>query len=450
MEQTSSETIAPLEVLPSNVGQHAARKHDKISPSKLNNSDPMVGGCYGFQSREGTNDAAEQGTRLHEVMERELNFVLELAPLHDETTFPGYLFGRRIAEKWNDEEYSLILWAAQQVGPYLKGLPRQAIVQESRRTVTGIDGKQLMYGHDDLMIRRNPTMAIVVDYKFGIDPVLPAQDNRQGWAYAIAVLQGDPNLEKVGVMFVQPKLRATTKAVFSRSELTQKLIHIHRIVDNAKIVQADDHPGLRSPGSACDWCALRGPACRAYMQHFQLTVQKFHNLPVLPSINLDAITTPEQAVAAQVWIKFLDDEALSAIKQRCLDIIKAAGGSATLKLDDGQEITYKVVEKQFPRTIGSPPAVAEALALYVEPTAVLSAAKLSLEKLVDVVVPAIQQEQEVSTGEKCTKEEATTMLEGILLAHGLIHREEGKTEYLKQQKTAKKERKPKKVAASAA
>jgi hypothetical protein len=54
---------------------HADRGHAEFSPSALK----YLSACAGFQGKEGTSEAAEKGTRIHEALE-----VRDPSALHDQ------------------------------------------------------------------------------------------------------------------------------------------------------------------------------------------------------------------------------------------------------------------------------------------------------------------------------------------------------------------------------
>ena len=60
---------------------HGSRGHAEFSPSSLK----YVASCAGFKGREGTNEAAEKGTRIHEALE-----VRDPSALHNEEELQIY------------------------------------------------------------------------------------------------------------------------------------------------------------------------------------------------------------------------------------------------------------------------------------------------------------------------------------------------------------------------
>lgn len=410
---------------------HSAREHDKISPSKLNYLDPEVGGCVGFKNTDTTNEAAEEGTRNHETMEVELEVVrTKLTPITSNTCFSSHIWARRIGAKWPDETYELLHFCAHHLDPYLQGLDRNSILQESRRTLTGLDDKPLMFGHDDVtLLRRKQNMVIVADYKFGWEPVISAAVNRQTMAYGIMALQAFPWAKSVGVMLIQPKHNAVTKRVIKREEIQPLLELIHRIVENHRLALRDLTKAQLNPGVACRYCARAG-TCPAYLERLPVAVRATGGLPSLADINVQAIQTPEQAAVAAAWVDFLNDEALKNIKKRALEIAQLNGRVISHTLPDGTEIRYEVEDKKFDRVVGAAPLVAEALQDIVDPKVVLGAASLSIGKLVDIVAPIIQ-ENAALMGNEITKKAATEQLEGLLEANNLLSRPDGTIPYLK-------------------
>lgn len=421
---TTTPTITP---------DHSARKHAKVSPSKLNYVDPSLGGCRGFKSSDETNAAAEEGTELHELLDK---LLVEYRDGGMRGSWEGYLFSRRPALKWSDDHDYLLRFCARSVDMYFASRPR--VVNEQRVTISDAGGTPITYGHYDVLIIPKPNVGILGDWKFGINPVEPAPTNRQGLAYAVGVFQAFPEIDVVGVKFVQPRLNWITEAVFHRRdiakhiEVIKDLVHQSLTTNEALDKDPSSVPATQlNPGSACAHC-VRCAKCPAYLQKMQVLAPAFGGMPAPVGVNLDAIDSPQKAALAYAWAKFLDDK-LDDVKKRCLEVAELNGGKISItNPETGEELNYTVCERGFDRSLGSAPLVADSLAQWVTPEQVLGAADLALGRLQNLVVPAMM-EQNDELSKKAAEEALATHLE----SHGLLSRPDGKIKYLKQTKKPK-------------
>jgi len=272
----------------------------------------------------------------------------------------------------------------------------------------------------DLLLVRGAS-ATLVDWKFGFLPVPSADENRQGWNYAAAVFQALP-VTTVTVEFVQPRRGSVSSCTFSQHDPLAEQI------DNI-IANSHDETAPRNPGKACTYCN-RKAACPAYLQKFQLAVfEAGMDIPV--TLNLDVIDTPEKAAIAREWVSFLE-MGFGPIKAKVQEIALANGGRIAATVGD-RTIAYKMVSKGLNREVGDAVQVASALSNFVEPTQILGAAELSLGKLEEIVVPAIQQ----NSPEKMTKKAAKAALHAILEAQDLLTRPDGQVQFLKREAETK-------------
>lgn len=418
---------------------HSIRGHAHRSPSKANYLDPSVGGCPGFASSSGTSAAAEEGTAHHEMLDKLLG---EWWALREKRgTFKGYLSGRRIALRWSDEAHFLYCYCADVIDKYAP--KANDLHREIRVVILRRDGSELTFGHFDVLLILGD-VGLLLDWKFGILPVHPAEENRQGFMYAIGVMQRWLHLSKVGVIFVQPRLQWVSKHMIARAEMPALLEMLEAIDAEAERVEnqfAADPKSVDAaslnPGDACKYCS-RGADCKGYLGKLQVAAPRYGALPAPADFRLEAIDTPEKAAVAHAWASFLEDR-LPQVKQRCLQIAKEAGGELRCTGEDGQEFILKVRRRGFDRALGQAPLVADCLAeLGVVPEQVLAAATLSVGALENVVVPVLQ-EQDETLSKKDAKERLTAHLE----ANGLISQPDGYIEYLQREKQ-QKEPKPKK------
>jgi len=409
------------------VVDHSVRKHAKFSPSKMNYLDARVGGCVGFQGKEGTNAAAEEGTEHHEVLDVLMQAWWNLGK--GRGSFEGFLFTERIRRKWTDEVDYLYVFCARSIDKYLAKADELFLEQTVEIRV---DTRVVTWGHFDVLIRIG-TAGILIDWKFGQIPVLPADENRQGFAYAVGALQKWYNLQRVGIVFVQPRLQWVSRFMVERKDAFKYQQIVQEVVEAAERFSGTDDPHdaeLLNPGSACTYCA-RAANCSAFLNKLQVAAPRFGALPAPQDFRLDAIDTPEKAAVAYAWAAFLDDK-LDEVKARCRALAEQNGGEISCPSPDGHPLRYRLAERAIDRSVGSAPQVAESLAQWVAPEQILAAATLSLGKLEDVVVPAMQEQDDT-----LTKKRAKELLASHLESNGLLTRPDGKVQFLKQVKEPK-------------
>jgi len=408
---------------------HGARAHHKFSMSKLNYLDPAVGGCRGYKSREGTSKAAEDGTELHEVSERVLRGYLKAA--RSGMTLAQYAAAVR---DWDDDSNVLLHQCFTYLDEYALRKGAKVFIELKAR-IRRDDGSEVNYGHLDLFVLFADNTSSLIDWKFGYAPVLPAHINRQGLGYAAAMFQQFPQAKSIEVVFVQPRLRWVTKHVYRREEANEMSFRVDQIVQGAIDVQGEDGQRplmgyLLNPGSACEYCARVGGNCPGYLSKYRMAVQLMGAMPSLPgSFNLDAIDSPEKAAIARAWVDFLD-AAAGPIKERAQEIALNNGGQIEAVLPDGQVVRYEMKSRGVNRELGSAPEIAECLKDIIMPAQLLGAAKLGLEKTLELAAPALLEvNPEVGT-KKAAREAILSMLE----AHGLVSKPDGKVEFLKRTK----------------
>jgi len=411
---------------------HGARAHHKFSMSKLNYLDPAVGGCRGYKSREGTSAAAEEGTQLHEISEKVLrDFLKGHKP---GVTLEAFANARR---EWDDDSHALLAYCFRYLDEYVIK-PGARFYIELKARIRRNDGTEVNYGHLDLFVLQADGSAQLIDWKFGHSPVLPANTNRQGLGYAAAMFQQFPQARSIEVVFVMPRLRWVTRHVYGRPEAAQMAYQVDQIIQGAIAVQGEMgqkplQADLLNPGSACEYCARVGDKCPGYLQTYVMAVQRFGNMPAIPTtLNLDAIDTPEKAAIARAWVDFMD-LAAQPIKDRAMELARINGDQIEAVLPDGQTVTYKIQSRSINRELGSAPEVADALKDFIVPQQLLAAAKLGLEKTLELAAPALLELQPEVGTKKAAREAILSLLE----AHGLVTRAEGKVEFLKRTKTPK-------------
>jgi hypothetical protein len=462
--------IQNLEVIATST-DHSVRKHHRFGPSKL----PYTEACPGFTSTDGTSEAAEQGTRLHEIAD-------EIVKHWKATKTPLFQLLDTYCKTnpVDDDERGLLAFCFKELN---KWIDRTNIV-ENEIEIKVIDysvpetdeSRTLTAGFLDLLLIFGTT-ALLIDWKFGWIPVAPAPSNLQGRAYALGAFLKYPRLDKIGVMFVQPKLGGLSETLYTRSDVPQMYKTIRDTINSALIVRRDpvNTTHLLKTGDYCTYCAkAKDGTCPAKMRQLALVASQRAEMP-LPNFNVEALDTPEKAALALYWVNLVEEAGfLDAIKARAKEFALGSPDRRIQYIDPktGTVIAYGIEDRRHDRSIGSPLEVYEALGGIVTMEEILGCAELSLGKTETVVTNAIyEQENEepakivlaaemelaalVSSGSitkteaakrlsevkkkhpRITKKDAGERFTNILEAHGALSRPDGKIPVLKRQKQVK-------------
>lgn len=454
--------LGPVEIL---TPDHSVRKHHKRGPSKLGYIDE----CPAFTSTDGSSEAAEQGTRLHEIMDW---IVSKYKTLNCSTPLFDILSDYAKENPIDDDERSLLAFCIRELN---KWLPQASeIFNETRVIVENPDGSELTHGSLDLLLVFKSGNALLIDLKFGWLPVMPAPSNLQGRAYALGALMARHDLNKIGVMFIQPKLGLVDTAVYHRRQLNDMFQTIRRTIDRAEAFERDPvgNQGMMKSGDYCSYCALsKAGTCPAKLSQLRAVATTRSSLPTMPS--LDVIDTPEKAALARYWVELIEQEGfLSGVKDKAKEFAQNNGGSISVTLPDGEIIAYAIQERGHDRVLGEALEVAKVLESFLTLEEILGCADLSIGKLEDIGVRALYEaenevpESKISGAEtqldalvtsgaltktaaakklkeikaanpRITKKEAKEKFSGLLEAHGVLSKPDGKIPVLKRQKNTK-------------
>jgi hypothetical protein len=436
---------------------HSARTHHKYGMSKLN----AFQECGGFVSRDGTSLAAEEGTFLHEIMDVVTRaLALALAQGKRETSAIEYL-NKAVATQFvvTDEQRTLLEACARELDNLLLKEPVQ-ILHEKKVHLRHPNGDELNHGHYDVLLIYKDGYGILIDWKFGWIPVPDAQHNVQGEGYAAACFQEYSALNRITMVFVQPKLNRRSEWTFDRQELFAMYQHVRGIIAAA---QAEDK--VLRPNPYCDFCDRRG-TCSALVKVVSDAVVKYEGLPVEDIVSIlkgAEIQTQQQAAVAYYYIdrmKAILEEA--DVRGKVLEFAKMSGGHLTAQLPDGRIISVDVKTRKSPRSVDSPALVAEALQDFLSPQQVLTCCDINITKLDEVFSQTVvtrsqerakaileqaekglagatskvaeharKQAQTAAKNQMLTKKAGKELLDNILRSEGLISTSDKLVEYLK-------------------
>lgn len=280
---------------------HKARKHHPFSPSKLQ----ILEACPRFRGTEGTNEAAERGTLMHEASET-LDF-----------------------SKLTREEAGAVHAYLDFIAASKDALPGCVELTEIR---VAIDPQETTAGFlDKVLISADETEAHVIDLKTGFGDIEDADNNLQGMAYSIGVRRKYPKLRKVKVSFYMPRqAKQESTHEFTSEELDAAYARIVMVVKRAKRAKFTKGFEMAVPHTGvCRFCAFfdgdngTKPRCP---KAGNLVTRATKHMPIeVPTLE-EMTTSDDPIVLGKVmdFFKFLE-EWQKPIKSRILSIARNGG-----------------------------------------------------------------------------------------------------------------------------
>jgi len=336
--------------------------HHRYSPSSIELFEACP--CYKPDDSPRDTTAADEGTLMHLAAETDDVSILETEE-QIETVERVLAFKRALIATYDNP----------------------TVLNEERVTVDGITR-----GTVDLTVIEG-TLADIVDYKFGRNPVTDADTNGQVQSYVAGTFEKYPDLETIRATLLLPRQDHVTTATYTRSDLEHIRLRLATVVARC---EADDKvPNPTDKG--CTYCGNKA-SCSA-LHTFALSVAR--DLPVPVSFDLERMADPQEMAKLLVLGKLLEDWS----KQMRSSITKLA-------VEDGVEIPgYGIASRGGSYEITE---VLEAISLVIDKyevdlSAVTQACKVSIPKLTDVVA-AVE-----GRSKKEIREELLTVLEDCIV-----------------------------------
>lgn len=219
-----------------NTVNHTDRDHAEFSPSALK----YLHTCSGFHGKEGSSDAADMGTRIHEALE-----------VRDPSTLQS------------EEEvniYDQLVVDEKEVFDSVFGdmLDNVEIIREKRLHLE-LDALSPTFGTCDIVAISSLGVALVADYKTGISIIDPPRANWQAIAYTLGVFQTYPAVDIIHFAFLVPRNGGVIVGTFNRTEIDELRNRISAVVRSAEqtrpkwasgTIEIDD----LGPSSNCRFC----------------------------------------------------------------------------------------------------------------------------------------------------------------------------------------------------
>lgn len=307
--------------------------HAKHGPSTLKYKEI----CPGWKSREGTNRAAETGTRVHEAVEKE-----DPSLLHDD---------------WDRMLYERCLEA---LGHIVRKHRMDKPGENHKEITLDIDlGDGLAtYGTADrLMVRGNE--AVMIDWKTGRGQIDDASVNTQAQAYTLGVFQRFPEVDRVHFWFVIPQRDEVSFHTYTREDVPRITLRLSTVIRRAEAVERvwDARGGMPSDmlnphSGVCDWCSNQW-RCKAVTEKVLDLARKYgtDGLPVPAKVHGSETDNPEDMAALLRLLPVVERWA-EGVKSRAKQMV----------FEEALEIPgFEGKEKAGPRTVSSALAAWEAV-----------------------------------------------------------------------------------------
>lgn len=276
---------------------HAERGHAEFSPSSLKYS----AGCSGYKGREGSNAAAEMGTRIHEAIE-----------INDPSSLES------------EEEVSIYQEIIADQQEYLMNYGDKKLTESHAEIILDVELRGTStYGTCDFLNVYGDTEGVLIDYKTGISVIDTPDNNWQAKAYTVGCFQRFPKLETIDFVFFIPQRNEILSHVFHREDLEELIDDLSTVILAAEKVRPkwdEGTPDLSdlTPTVNCRFCKFEGvcPALGALV----VEVAKKIN-PQLPDVDIDSVEDP--IVVEQLWsIAKIVTNWADGFKQRAVALAK--------------------------------------------------------------------------------------------------------------------------------
>jgi hypothetical protein len=257
------------------IPDHSDRGHAEFSPSSLK----YCAGCAGFHGREGTNAAAEMGTRIHEAIEIEDPSNLQ-----------------------SEEEVSIYEEIISDQTEYLKNYEDLELTETHAEILLDIELKGTStFGTCDHLSIYGETEGVLIDYKTGISKIDTPSNNYQAKAYTIGCFQKFPKLEKITFVFFIPQRNEILSDTFYRQDLDDLITELSSVILAAERTRPKWKTGTPelselTPTVNCRFCKYED-VCPA-LGGLVVEVAKKIN-PQLPDVDIDSVEDPD--VIEQLW-----------------------------------------------------------------------------------------------------------------------------------------------------
>lgn len=291
---------------------HSERAHAVFGPSSLK----YYAKCAGYHGRDGTNPAAEMGTRIHEALE-----VRDPSALQSEQEHELY-------ETMLKDELEVF----EQV---FHGSPSTVILREHRLTLDLPTVRTPTFGTSDI-VAYDGDVGLQVDYKSGVSKIDEVRGNWQAKAYVVGMFQMFPFINRINFVFLIPQRKEILADSFTRDELPRLVQEISDVICVAETIRPKWDNGAPDidelgPSTNCRYCRHED-TCPA-LGAVAVAVARKYNPLGLPDGPIDSTNLDDPQVIGKLFVvaKILEDWA-SGIKRKAVLLAESGVEFDDLKL----------------------------------------------------------------------------------------------------------------------
>lgn len=274
--------------------------HAEFGPSSLK----MFEICPGYTGREGTNPAAEMGTRIHEALELDdlskLTTDIEIGIAESCLETLGHIIAHHNLTNYEDH-------------------------REIRLDIDLNDGLSTFGTCDRLLIQGN--VGVQVDWKTGVSVIDDAEVNCQAQAYTLGSFQRFPQLQEIHFYFVIPQRGEVSYAKYTRDDIPRIQLRLSTVIRRAKEARkcwakGENVPveSLNPTPGVCDYCANQAK-CTAVTKKVLTIAAKYEgdNYP-LPEEVHGSLTHDPAAIAQMLRFVPIAEKWAAGVKERAKEM----------------------------------------------------------------------------------------------------------------------------------
>lgn len=291
---------------------HSDRAHAVFGPSSLK----YYAKCAGYHGRDGTNPAAEMGTRIHEALE-----VRDPSALQSELEHELY-------ERMLQDELEVF-------EQLFHGSTSVTTLREHRLVLDLPTVQTPVFGTADIVAYDGP-VGLSLDYKSGVSKIDDVRDNWQAKAYTVGMFQMFPFLERINFVFLIPQRREVLVDCFTRDELPRLVEEISAVIRVAEATRpkwSEGAPDIEElgPSTNCRFCRHED-TCPALGAVAVAVARKYNPLGI-PAGPIDSTNLSDPQTIGKLYViaKILEEWA-SGIKRKAVLLAESGVEFDELKL----------------------------------------------------------------------------------------------------------------------
>lgn len=298
-------------------------KHAEFGPSSLKHFEI----CPGYKGREGTNPAAEMGTRIHHALETDDDSGLE----ND--------YERLIAERCREARVKILTHHGFVGNQY--DVSTYEVHREIRLQIDLGGGLSTFGTSDELCTLGN--VGVQIDWKTGRGAIDDAEVNCQAQAYTLGCFQKFPELETIHFYFVIPQRDEISFATYTRADIPRIKLRLATVIRRAQAARECWAKGgsvpvedLNPQPGTCDYCA-NSVQCSAIKAKVLTIASRYADdgFPIPAEVHGSANDDPEE-IAQMLKVLPIVESWIAGIKAK----------SRRMVLEEGIEIPgYGVKER---------------------------------------------------------------------------------------------------------